>query len=53
MIRLTVFRNDDLRTLDIKLGGHIAADYQIVQLPTRSEQQKRIYDSWLRQESAQ
>jgi predicted metalloprotease with PDZ domain len=46
VIRLTVFRNDDLRTLDIRLGGRIAADYQIVQLPARSEQQKRIYDSW-------
>ena len=52
-IRLTVFRNDDLRTLDIKLSGRVAVDYQIVQLPARSEQQKRIYDSWLRQESLQ
>jgi predicted metalloprotease with PDZ domain len=46
VIRLTIFRNDDLRTLDIRLGGRVAADYQIVQLPARSEQQKRIYDSW-------
>ena len=47
VIRLTVFRNDDLRTLNIKLGSRIAADYQIVKLPARSEQQKRIYDSWM------
>jgi len=53
VIRLTVFRNDDLRTLDIKLGSRIAADYEIVQLPARSEQQKRIYDSWMRQDSLQ
>ena len=53
VIRLTVFRNDDLRTFDIKLGGRIAADYRIVQLPARSEQQKRIYDSWTRQEGLQ
>ena len=48
VIRLTVFRNDDVRTLDIKLGSHVAADYQIVQMPARSAQQKRIYDSWMR-----
>ena len=53
VIRLTVFRNDDLRTFDIKLGDRIAADYRIVQLPARSEQQKRIYDSWTRQEGLQ
>jgi predicted metalloprotease with PDZ domain len=53
VIRLTVFRNDDVRTLDIKLGNRIAADYEIAEFSTRSEQQKRIYDSWLRQESAQ
>ena len=53
VIRLTVFRNDDLRTLDIKLGSRIAVDYQIVQLPARTEQQKRIYDSWMRQEDLQ
>jgi len=49
-IRLTVFRNDDVRTIDIKLGSHIVADYQIVPLRNRSEQQRSIYDSWLRQE---
>ena len=53
VVRFTVFRNDDVRTLDIKLGGLIAADFQIVQLPARSEQQKRIYDSWMRQDSLQ
>ena len=53
VIRLTVFRNDDLRTLDIQLGSRIAADFQIVQLPARSEQQRRIYDSWMRLESLQ
>ena len=53
VIRLAVFRNDDLRTVEIKLGSRIAVDYQIVQLPARSEQQKRIYESWLRQESRQ
>ncbi len=53
VVRLMVFRNDDVRTLNIKLGGRVAADYQIIQLPSRSEQQRRIYDSWMRQESLQ
>ncbi len=53
IVHLTVFRNDDVRTLDIRLGARIAADYQIAQLPSRSAQQKLIYDSWMRQESRQ
>jgi predicted metalloprotease with PDZ domain len=53
MVRLTLFRNDDVRTLDIKLGGRIAADYEIVALPHVSEQQRRIYNSWLRQDNLQ
>jgi predicted metalloprotease with PDZ domain len=53
MVRLTLFRNDDVRTLDIKLGGRIAADYEIVALPRVSEQQRRIYNSWLRQDNLQ
>ena len=53
VVRFTIFRNDDVRNIDIKLGSRIAADYQIVQLPMRSEQQKRIYDSWMRQDSLQ
>jgi predicted metalloprotease with PDZ domain len=53
VIRLIVSRNDDVRTFEIKLGGRVVADYQILQLPARSEQQKRIYDSWMRQESLQ
>ena len=53
VVRLTVFRNDDVRTLNIKLGGRVNAPYEIVQLPGVSEQQKRIYESWLRQESRQ
>ena len=46
-IRLTVFRNDDLRTLLIKLASRVDAPYRIVQLPSRNQQQKLIYDSWM------
>ncbi len=46
-VRITVLRNDDLRTLEIKLGATTDAPYRIVQLPAPSELQKRIYESWL------
>ena len=47
VIHLTLFRNDDLRTLDIKLGGRRDATYKIVQSASPTDEQKRIYQSWL------
>ena len=47
VIHLTLFRNDDLRTLDIKLGGRRETPYRIVQLSSPTDDQKRIYQSWL------
>jgi predicted metalloprotease with PDZ domain len=47
VVRVSLFRNDDLRTLDVKLGGRVDAPYRIVQLPSATEQQRRIYESWL------
>lgn len=46
-IHITIFRNDDLRTLDIKLGGTIDAPYRIVPMPQASEEQKRRYGGWI------
>jgi predicted metalloprotease with PDZ domain len=46
-VRLTVFRFDDLRTFDIRLGGRVDAPYRIVLLPNASAEQKRIYQTWL------
>jgi predicted metalloprotease with PDZ domain len=46
-IHVTLFRDDNLRTLDIKLGSRVDAPYRIEQLPAMTEQQKRIYQSWL------
>ncbi len=46
-VRITVFRFDDVRTFDIKLSGVVDAPYQIAPLPRVTEQQKRIYQSWL------
>ncbi|HEY8205493.1 MAG TPA: PDZ domain-containing protein [Pyrinomonadaceae bacterium] len=47
VIRVTVFRNDDLRTFEVKLGSRVDAPYRIFQLPSANEQQKQIYQSWL------
>jgi predicted metalloprotease with PDZ domain len=46
-VRLTVFRFDDLRTIEIRLTGRVDAPYRIVPLSQVTEQQKRIYQSWL------
>jgi predicted metalloprotease with PDZ domain len=47
IVHVTVFRDDNLRTFDIKLGTRVDVPYRIFQLPSVSEQQKRIYESWL------
>jgi predicted metalloprotease with PDZ domain len=46
-LRLTVFRFDDLRNFDIRLGSRVDAPYRIVPLAETTEQQRRIYHSWL------
>ncbi len=46
-IRLTIFRFDVLRTLDIRLGSRVDAKYRIVPVPQANEQQEQIYQSWL------
>lgn len=46
-LALSVFRGDELRTLNIKLGSRAAAAYRIVPVPGATEQQKRNYQSWL------
>jgi predicted metalloprotease with PDZ domain len=47
VVHLTVFRNDDLRTFDIQLGGHVDEPYKLVQLPALTDSQKRTYQGWL------
>ena len=46
-VRLTVFRADDLRTFDIKLGGRANVEYRIVPVEAATAQQSRNYQSWL------
>ncbi|HEX5703861.1 MAG TPA: PDZ domain-containing protein [Pyrinomonadaceae bacterium] len=47
VVRVTLFRNEDLRTFEIKLGNRVNVPYRIVQLPARTDGQKQIYESWL------
>ena len=47
MVRITVFRSDDVRTFDIKLAARVDAPYRIVPLPNASAEQKRIYRTWM------
>lgn len=47
LINLTIFRFDDLSTLLIKLGGRTDTTYRIVPLSNQSEEQKKVYKSWL------
>jgi predicted metalloprotease with PDZ domain len=46
-LALTVFRGDELRTFNFKLGGHASATYRIVPVAPVTDQQKRNYQSWL------
>ncbi len=46
-VRLTVLRNEDLRTLESTLETRTDAPYRIVQLPSATDEQKQLYQSWL------
>lgn len=46
-VRLTVFRADDLRSFDIKLGGRANVEYRIVPVEAATAEQSRNYQSWL------
>ncbi|HEX8150933.1 MAG TPA: PDZ domain-containing protein [Pyrinomonadaceae bacterium] len=46
-LALTVFRGDELRTLNLKLGSRAAATYRILPRADATEQQRRNYQAWL------
>jgi predicted metalloprotease with PDZ domain len=46
-LTLTIFREDDLSTLLIKLGQTIDTPYRILPLENPSDEQKRIYQAWV------
>lgn len=48
IVHITLFRNDDLRTFDIKLGGRVDAPYKLNGLQSITEKQSRVYQSWMR-----
>jgi len=47
LINLTIFRDDDLSTLLIKLGARSEGTYRILAIPSPTDLQKRIYQDWL------
>ncbi|HST51167.1 MAG TPA: PDZ domain-containing protein [Pyrinomonadaceae bacterium] len=46
-ITLTLFRADELRTFNVKLGSHANAAYRINPVAQPTDQQKRDYQAWL------
>ncbi|MFX4566534.1 hypothetical protein ABTB18_19680, partial [Acinetobacter baumannii] len=46
-IRLTIFRADDLRTLEVALGAAPEDEYKIVPVTAPSDAQRQIYRAWL------
>jgi predicted metalloprotease with PDZ domain len=46
-VTLTIFRDDDLRTLQVVLGGRVPEAYRIVPLDQPSIEQKAIYRAWI------
>ena len=47
LVSLTIFREDDLSVLLIKLGGQLDAVYRILPANKPTGEQKRLYQSWL------
>jgi predicted metalloprotease with PDZ domain len=47
LINLTIFRFDDLSMLAIKLGRTTSTPYRIVPVENPTDEQKRVYQSWL------
>jgi predicted metalloprotease with PDZ domain len=45
--RLTVFRTDELRTFEIKLGGIVDASYRPIPVAQPTTEQSRLYQGWL------
>ncbi len=45
-IRLTVFRFDEMRTIEFTLGGRAPMDYSISPVPSPSDQQRQLYQGW-------
>ncbi|HVF27349.1 MAG TPA: PDZ domain-containing protein [Pyrinomonadaceae bacterium] len=46
-VALTVFRFDELRTFDVKLGAQSEGTYRIVPVSAPSAEQKKLFQDWL------
>ncbi|HYP54409.1 MAG TPA: PDZ domain-containing protein [Pyrinomonadaceae bacterium] len=46
-VALTVFRGDELRTFNVRLAARPDASYRIVPLAQPTDEQRRLYQSWL------
>jgi predicted metalloprotease with PDZ domain len=49
VIRLTVFRFDELRTLEIRLGKKATGTYRLLPVEKPTPAQQRLYQSWMSQ----
>jgi predicted metalloprotease with PDZ domain len=47
MLAVTIFRGDELRTLNVKLAGRSDGVYRLVPLKERTPEQLRAYQQWL------
>ncbi len=47
-VRLTIFRFDTLRDIEVTLGGRGRQDYAIVPIENPSNEQKRLYQDYLK-----
>jgi predicted metalloprotease with PDZ domain len=47
-MKLTIFRFDEMRTMEFTLGGTAPKNYSITPVRDPSEQQKQLYQGWLK-----
>lgn len=49
-VKLTIFRFDELREIEVTLGGRAKSDYKIVPVENPTDEQKRLYREYLKAE---
>ncbi len=49
-MKLTIFRFDELREIEVTLGGRAKSDYKIVPVENPTDEQKRLYREYLKAE---
>jgi predicted metalloprotease with PDZ domain len=46
-VAITVFRRDELKTIEVTLGGRIVAPYVILPVANPNDDQQRLYQLWM------